>query len=912
MVDAILWYLIISLLGWLVFPILYRLTPALADRGFALSRTFGWLLWGYLFWLLASLGVLRNDSGGLLFSLLLLVLLTILSFRKIDRGEFSGWLRSQIRLVLVIEALFLASFGLMALVRAANPEILGTEKPMELAFINAILNSPTFPPHDPWLSGYAISYYYFGYVLAAMVAKIAGTSGGVAFNLGITAVFALSAIGIYGIVFDLLAARRKGATLPAQRGDEIGLPLLGPVFLLLVGNLEGFLHVLHTRGLFWRVTAAGEQVSAFWRWLDILDLNQPPVQPYSWIPSGWWWWWRASRVLQDYDFAGKTREIIDEFPAFSYLLADLHPHVLAMPFAFLGMGFVLNLVLGGAEGRLPWTQQRVKNRSLAWIGIGTFLFGFVLAWMGLSGVSLRLSLIGLLGVLAGGSLLIILWQPISQFGLAIFTGDETGERQVGLPVFINSSYFLVCALVLGALGFLNLWDFPFYMGLFAVCYGMVRYLKRRREEGLPEAPSDSVSGGRLGLFLRDVIWVGLILGFVSLLLYLPFYLSFSSQAGGVIPSMVFITRGAHLWVMFGVLLLPITFYLVFLWVDYGSSANLGKGFLIVLTFALVALILSILMAVLIVSLPSVGDIFLGNFAAPNGGALIRETLIRRLRSPGGWITLTTLLTLALALLLPPRKQRKEPDSGWLTPADAYVLLLILFGGLLVFGPEFFYLRDQFGSRMNTIFKFYYQAWLMWAVAAAFGSAVLLKVLSPRKSLMYSIGLILLIGMGMTYTLLGLWNKTAGFSSLAGWTLDGTAYIAQQSPDEISAIDWLSKSPPGVVAEAVGNSYSGYARVATLSGKPTVLGWPGHESQWRGGAREMGSRQVDIQTLYCTANWEQAKAIIQQYNIRYIYVGSLERTTYTPQSCGAGLSEAKFSQNLIRAYHQGDVTIYQTP
>lgn len=911
MLDAILWYLIISLMGWLVFPMIYRLTPALADRGFALSRTFGWLLWGYLFWLLASLGVLRNDPGGLLFSLLLIVLLTILSFRKIDRGEFSGWLRSQMRLVLVIEALFLASFGLMALVRAANPEILGTEKPMELAFINAILNSPTFPPHDPWLSGYAISYYYFGYVLVAMVAKIAGTPGGVAFNLGITTVFALSAIGIYGIVYDLLAARLKGADLPGRR-NEIGLPLLGPVFLLLVGNFEGFLHVLHTRGLFWRVTAAGEQVSAFWSWLDILNLNQPPAQPYSWIPSGWWWWWRASRVLQDYDFAGATREIIDEFPAFSYLLADLHPHVLAMPFAFLGMGFVLNLVLGGAEGRLPWTQQRVKNRSLAWIGMIAFLLGLMLSWMGLSGGSLRLSLLGLLGVLAGGSLLIILWQTINRFGLAIFTSDDTGERRVGFPVFINPLYFLVCALVLGALGFLNLWDFPFYMGLFAVCYGLIRYLKRRREESPSEDPSDVERGSPLWLFLRDIIWIGLILGVVSLLLYLPFYLSFSSQAGGVIPSMVFITQGAHLWVMFGVLLLPIALYLAFLWRGHGSSANLRTGLLVVSTFAIVALVLSILMAVLIVSLPTIGDIFLGNFAAPDGGALIRETLIRRLRSPGGWVTLTTLLTVTLALLLPSRKQRKEPDSGWLNPAEIFALLLTLFGGLLVFGPEFFYLRDQFGSRMNTIFKFYYQAWLMWSVAAAFGSAVLLKVLSPRKSLLFSFGLVVLIGMGMTYTILGLWNKTVGFSPPEGWSLDGTAYFARQSPDEISAIRWLSQAPPGVVAEAVGGSYSGYARVATLSGKPTVIGWPGHEIQWRGGTREMGSRQVDIQTLYCTANWEQAKAIIQQYNIRYIYVGSLERTAYTPKSCGTGLSEAKFSQNLIRAYHQGEVTIYQTP
>jgi len=80
------------------------------------------------------------------------------------------WLRQEWRLVVECGGALFAGFCRLAFVRAANPEILGTEKPMELAFINAILRSPTFPPHDPWLSGYAISYYYFGYVIVAMLA----------------------------------------------------------------------------------------------------------------------------------------------------------------------------------------------------------------------------------------------------------------------------------------------------------------------------------------------------------------------------------------------------------------------------------------------------------------------------------------------------------------------------------------------------------------------------------------------------------------------------------------------------------------------------------------------------------------------------------------------------------------------
>ena len=95
-------------------------------------------------------------------------------------------------MLFVVEVLFLIAFMGWAVVRSANPEITGTEKPMELAFINAILRSPTLPPNDPWLSGYSISYYYYGYVMVAMLARLTATSGGVAFNLGLSPVRCLA------------------------------------------------------------------------------------------------------------------------------------------------------------------------------------------------------------------------------------------------------------------------------------------------------------------------------------------------------------------------------------------------------------------------------------------------------------------------------------------------------------------------------------------------------------------------------------------------------------------------------------------------------------------------------------------------------------------------------------------------
>jgi uncharacterized membrane protein len=328
---------------------------------------------------------------------------------------------------------------------------------------------------------------------------------------------------------------------------------------------------------------------------------------------------------------------------------------------------------------------------------------------------------------------------------------------------------------------------------------------------------------------------------------------------------------------------------------------------------------------------------MSKIGAPDRAVLLRAALQLRLANPGGWITLTLLLAAALALWFRGMGMGKlgtgklenddQSSSSQLTNLPTYqsthlpnpnrhaplfTLLLILLGVFLVLGPEFFYLLDLFGTRMNTIFKFYYQAWLLWGVAAAFGVAVLLQELRRTPALLFRLGLVLLLGMGMAYTVLGLWEKTQGFRPLLGWTLDGTAYLERQNPDEMDAVRWLRAAPLGVVAEAVGGSYSGYARVSMLSGQPTVLGWDFHEVQWRGTGDLTGARKADIQRLYCARSWDLAQSVIAQYDIRYIYIGSLERMTYTPEQadCSAGLNQALFDSYLTPAFQQGDVTVYQ--
>ena len=205
-----------------------------------------------------------------------------------------------------------------------------------------------------------------------------------------------------------------------------------------------------------------------------------------------------------------------------------------------------------------------------------------------------------------------------------------------------------------------------------------------------------------------------------------------------------------------------------------------------------------------------------------------------------------------------------------------------------------------------------------------------KKLRRGWSIAFWTGLVLVLVVGLTYPIFGISNRTNDFqigrafllmgTAITGedegtrfvarqeldslWTLDYFETFQRQNPDEAAAIGWLSNAPDGVVAEAIGGSYSGYARVSTLTGQPTLLGWPGHESQWRGGYEEQGSRQGDVETLYATNDWTLAESIISRYDIRYIFVGNLER--------GEPLQEEKFQNHLHTAFQQGTVMIYEVP
>ncbi|HEY9076926.1 MAG TPA: DUF2298 domain-containing protein [Anaerolineaceae bacterium] len=846
MASAILWYLAITFAGVVVFPLGYQLFSRLSDRGYGFSKPLGLLLWAFLFWLFNNYQIAQNDRGGIFVGLFILVGVSFWVIVRSDWRSILEWVRQHRVQLIVTEIVFVLAYIAWVLVRAAGPEIVGTEKPMELAFINAILKSPSLPAHDPWLSGFSISYYHFGYVMVAMLAKLCGTDGAVAFNLGGALWFALVAQAAYSLLYNLLVgwqSDRKHANKPGWTA-RIGA-LLGPVYILILSNLEGFLEMLHARGVFWYKTADGSLTSSFWSWLGILELNQPPTEPFSWIPErlGGTWWWRASRVLLDTDVLGGTREIIDEFPFFSYYLADLHPHVLSMPFVLIFIGYAYQLFLSGS--------------------LSEFRFQNFKSW-------------------------------------------------------VIRQDFWVSAFLIGSLAFLNTWDALFYAGLFAFVFLILRMRSRRLSWSL----------------LGETILLCLCIGIAAFLLFLPFFLGFASQAGGLLPSLGFFTRGVQFWVMFGVLIIPILAWLIYRWRTEKGTFSISGG----LKFSGILVgglwIISYLWGILLVNLQvwgmllssssrldyftarlgsiltNLGILFMGVHGNPTSSMLFTASIVHRLASPGTWITLLIMIGLTWVLL----KQvtaSPNPDSLHEIPVletsapqtDYFVYLLVFLGACLALFPEFFYLRDQFGWRMNTIFKFYFQIWIIWGIAAAFAVVVLISSLRSFSRWFYLSLWMITAVMGLVYPLFALNGRLP--TSLSGFTLDGLDFYARSNPGEYEAIQWLRQAPLGIVAEAVGGSYSGFARVSMISGQPAVLGWPGHESQWRGGNIEIGSREPDIERLYRATDWREIQEILRKYQVRYVYVGSLEIAKYRANA-------SRFRNHLKPVFENNDAIIFYVP
>ena len=823
---AVVWWMAVIVLGWLVFPLTYMVLRGLPDKGYALARILSLLLISYFTWLVASFGWLPHSQSTLLLAILLMGLVSLAIFWR-RRQEIIEFIRQNWRLLLTLELIGVLLFVLQIGIRLGNPDvwdvIWGGEKPMDLSYFTAVLKSTTFPPYDPWYAGGYINYYYYGFVYAGVLAKLLGIVPTLAYNLILPMLFSFTGLGVFSIAYNLVVYREQGAlesdSLPgdgsiSSKGMWAGFT--GMVLAVLVGNLAEF-GVLFDAWF----RAGTESLANIPLIGNIARTADGAIKVLSGEPAPLYtgdWFWTASRAL---NYLEGEAAPITEFPFFTFLYGDLHAHMISLPLQLLALGWSIALALsipnspkdtvGGSENRAS-SPQTAQPRPVLW------------------------------------------WERALQW--------------------------LIGGLAIGVLRATNTWDWPTYLVIGALAVTFYVYRQRGRFD--------------LGTAGQSAVLTALLAG-ISIITFWPFaanygvgYTSFSLWPGSY-------SHVSNYLIIYGLFLF---FVVTFLLIEFRDWAGTWT-----------------------------------------------QDRLRRFESVAGPVIVALVLYLILILLLTVR-------GYWIAPI---VMTLIIAAGLLGLRPgidaarrivlvliscalgltlivEIVVLDGDIG-RMNTVFKFYMQVWLLLSVSSG-AAAVWGWQAIKNKSLVrrfWQISLAVLLVAATLYPLLATKAKwDIRMNPAAPNTLDGMAFmpyveygdtdyagnsVSIDLGNDYQALRWMQRHVEGspVIAEAhSGNPYRSIGnRVAMYTGLPAIIGWDWHQRQQRAVLPgDLVSRRIqDVGTLYNSVDTFEAQDILDKYDVSYVYVGDLERAYYQPEGI------AKFEQMAIDgrleiAYQDSAVTIYR--
>ena len=237
------------------------------------------------------------------------------------------------------------------------------------------------------------------------------------------------------------------------------------------------------------------------------------------------------------------------------------------------------------------------------------------------------------------------------------------------------------------------------------------------------------------------------------------------------------------------------------------------------------------------------------------------------------------------------------------------LILLTISALLLFWAELFRLHDMFGGRHNTVFKFYYQVWIFFAVVGGYSIYFWMRrhpsFIGRIRYL--SVAAVVIAALLIAVSLYYPFAATAGKSSESGteFTLDGLRFLENSGSAVPEAMDWIRENVRNedVLIEAPGNSYTQHGRFSGWTGRPAILGWTGHQSQWRGGDEWWIDRNSDVERIYTSADDAETLALIERYSADYLVVSPNERQKYTE------LDVSKFDRIGRRVFENEQVIIF---
>ncbi len=225
--------------------------------------------------------------------------------------------------------------------------------------------------------------------------------------------------------------------------------------------------------------------------------------------------------------------------------------------------------------------------------------------------------------------------------------------------------------------------------------------------------------------------------------------------------------------------------------------------------------------------------------------------------------------------------RERSTSHRLTPLFIMAMVLSAWGLLLL--PELIYFKDIYPShpRANTMFKLTFQAFILMGLTASWvlgKIAASNQIRSWRKSVLLTPILLFVVAVGI-YPYFGFRDYYNGWREYKG--LDGLAWLKKDNPTDYAGMMWLKQValPNQVVVEAVGESYTTFARVSSFTQLNTILGWRVHEWLWRGSFDIAGARTPEVQNIYEQPSSDEASQKLLEYKVNYIFIGDKEYEAY---------------------------------
>ncbi|MBP3296437.1 MAG: hypothetical protein J6M27_07635, partial [Lachnospiraceae bacterium] len=333
-VPVLTWWLALFLLGIGFYPLCKKLFGSFTDHGYLFGKVLGFLFSGYVMFLLGSLRILKFTKGGVLLSTLIAITLVwgIAYLAGKKDGMRKLFREMPVDAMLARELLFLTGFAVFAYLKGFNPSAYGTERMMDYGFMTSMARTEYFPVQDFWFAGENLNYYYFGQYLMTFLTKLSGNEVVYGYNLGLSMCFALCASLSFSLVYQWMYGHSRDTEKEHPQRIAAFAGLMGMLAVTFAANCHYIVFNFF--------------VPMLW---DML--NPEGEKPKYWFAD-------STRYIGYHpETDDKTAH---EFPAYSFLLGDLHAHVINI-FVVLTVLAILYACLQAAKAdeKRKWDWKKI-------------------------------------------------------------------------------------------------------------------------------------------------------------------------------------------------------------------------------------------------------------------------------------------------------------------------------------------------------------------------------------------------------------------------------------------------------------------------------------------------------------------------------------------------------------------------